>query len=59
MAAGDLTGFTPILCQGSAAVKTAIDSLNLAAQADMIHLRVTPIWTRANTWLVSGGERSA
>ena len=57
MAAGDLTASTPVECVGSAAVKTAIDALNLAATTDFI--KVVPVAGRNNTYLVFKVERAA
>ncbi len=54
MAAGDLTASTPTYCATEAAIKTAIDALNLAATTDF--LQVIP----ANAgWLVFKVERAA
>jgi len=57
MASGDLTASTPVLCQGEAAVKTAIDALNLAAATDFI--MVIPVSGRANCYVVFKVEREA
>lgn len=40
MAAGDITASTPVFSQTEAALKTALDALNLAATTD--HLFVLP-----------------
>lgn len=55
MAAGDLTASTPTVCTTSAAIKTAIDALNLAAATDFI--MVVP--SHLNGWLVFKVERAA
>jgi len=57
MAAGDLTASTPTVCTGSAAVKTAIDLLNLAANTDFIE--IIPIPNSNNQWIVFKVEREA
>lgn len=57
MAAGDLTASTPTVCIGAAAVKTAIDSLNLAATTDFLF--VVPISNRDDCYLVFKVERAA
>lgn len=57
MASGDLTASTPVLCQGEAAVKTAIDALNLAAATDFLF--VVPIAGRPNCYVVFKVEREA
>lgn len=57
MAAGDLTSSTPTLCTGSAAVKTAIDALNLAATTDFLF--VVPVEGRNDSYLVFKVERAA
>lgn len=54
MAAGDLTASTPLFCATEAAIKTAIDALNLAAVTDFI--MVVP-WTTGA--LVFKVERAA
>jgi len=54
MAAGDLTASTPVFCSTEAAVKTAIDALNLAAATDF--LKVVPC---NNGWLVFKVLRAA
>lgn len=36
MGAGDLTASTPVFCSGEAAIKTAVDALNLTAATDFI-----------------------
>ena len=57
MGAGDLTASTPVLCVGSAAIKTAIDALNLAATTDFII--TVPVPGRDQCWLVFKVERAA
>ncbi len=57
MASGDLTASTPTVCTGSAAVKTAIDLLNLAAVTD--HIMVVAIPNSNNQWIVFKVERAA
>ena len=57
MAAGDLTASTPTLCSGATAVKTHIDTLNLAAATDFIE--VIPIPQSNNQFLVFKVERAA
>lgn len=57
MASGDLTASTPVLCSGAAAIKTAIDELNLAATTD--RLVVIPITDSPNQFLVFKVERAA
>lgn len=57
MASGDLTASTPTLCSGAAAVKTHIDTLNLAAATD--HIMVIPIPESNNQFLVFKVERAA
>ena len=57
MAAGDLTASTPTLCTGAAAVKTHIDTLNLAATTDEI--KIIPIPVSPNQFLVFKVERAA
>lgn len=57
MAAGDLTASTPTLCSGAAAVKTHIDTLNLAAVTDFI--QVIPIPNSPNQFLVFKVARAA
>lgn len=57
MAAGDLTASTPTLCEGAAAVKTHIDTLNLGAASDFII--VAPVAGRDKCWLVFKVERAA
>ena len=36
MASGDLTASTPVYCSSEAAIKTAVDALNLAAATDFL-----------------------
>lgn len=55
MAAGDLTASTPTLCDGLAAIKTHIDSLNLAAATDFI--KIVPL--ENNQFVVFKVERAA
>lgn len=57
MAVGDLTASTPVYCEGSAAVKIAIDALNLAATTDFLF--VVPVEGKNNVWLVFKVERAA
>lgn len=54
MAAGDLTASTPTYCASEAAIKTHVDTLNLAATTDFIKI------VRADDgWLVFKVERAA
>jgi len=55
--AGDLTASIPTVCSGAAAVKTAVDLLNLAATTDVLH--VVPVSGHLDTWLVFKVERAA
>ena len=57
MAAGYLTASTPTLCTGIAAIKTHIDTLNLAAVTDFI--MVVPIPESNNQFAVFKVERAA
>ena len=57
MAAGDLTASTPTICDGAAAVKTHVDTLNLGATSDFIV--VVPVAGRDKSWLVFKVERAA
>jgi len=57
MAVGDLTASTPTMCIGATAVKTHIDTLNLAADTDVI--KVIPLPNRDNTFLVFKIERAS
>lgn len=57
MAAGDLTASTPVLCIGSAAIKTAIDAINLAAATDFLF--VVPVSGRNDCYYVFKVERAA
>lgn len=41
MASGDLTASTGTVCTGAAAIKTAVDALNLSASTDYVF--VTPL----------------
>lgn len=56
MVAGDLTASTPTICQGAAAVKTHIDTLNLAAVTDVV--MVVPIPIRTDAWIVFKIQRA-
>ena len=55
--AGDLTASAPTICEGKAAIKTAIDLLNLAVATD--HIMVVPIEGRNDSYLVFKVERAA
>ena len=55
--AGDLTASTPTACQGAAAIKAHIDTLNLAATTDFIF--VVPISGRDQQYYVFKVERAA
>lgn len=57
MASGDLTASTPELCTGLTAVKTEIDTLNLAATTDK--LIIVPISDSPNQYMVCKVEREA
>lgn len=57
MAAGDLTASTPTVCEGAAAVKTAIDLLNLAATTDFLFVVSMP--GRNDCYLVFKVQRAA
>ena len=57
MASGDLTASTPTFCEGATAVKTHIDTLNLAAVTD--HIMVVPVAGREDVYLVFKVERAA
>jgi hypothetical protein len=57
MASGDLTASIPIYCEGSVAVKIAIDTLNLAAVTDFLF--VLPVEGKNNVWIVFKVEREA
>lgn len=57
MAVGDLTASTPTLCTGGAAVKTHIDTLNLAAATDFI--MVVPVPNSNNQFYVFKVERAS
>ena len=57
MAAGDLTASTPSEVTGSAAIKTAVDALNLAATTDKI--AIVPVAGRDNVYLVFKVQREA
>ena len=54
MAVGDLTSGTPLYCRTEAAIKTAIDALNLAATTDFI--MVVP---SKDGWLIWKVERAS
>jgi len=55
--AGELIASTPTVCNGAAAVKTAVELLNLEATTDVLH--VVPVSGRLDTWLVFKVERAA
>ena len=57
MAPGDLTASTPTEVTGSAAIKTAIDLLNLTAVTDKI--AIVPVAGRDNSYLIFKVERAA
>ena len=57
MASGDLTASVPVLVDGGAALKTAIDDLNLTAVTDKI--AVVPIQGSGNQYYVFKVEREA
>lgn len=57
MASGDLTASTPVVAIGPAALKTAIDALNLAAVTDK--LVVVPTSGRDQEFIVFKVEREA
>ena len=57
MASGDLTASTPTVCEGTTAIKTHIDTLNLAATTDK--LVIIPVSGRDNTCIVFKVEREA
>ena len=57
MAVGDLTASTPTLCTGIAAIKTHIDTLNLAATTDFV--MVVPIPESNNQFAVFKVERAS
>lgn len=57
MAAGDLTASTPTLCTGATALKTHIDTLNLAATTDRVC--VIPIPNSPNQFWAFKIERAA
>ena len=57
MVAGDLTASTPALVAGGTALKTEIDTLNLAADTDKI--AVIPIPGSPNQYYVFKVERAA
>ena len=57
MVVGDLTASTPTLCTGIAAIKTHIDTLNLAATTDI--LVVLPMSESPNQWCVFKVERAS
>ena len=55
--AGALTASSPVVCEGAAAIKTAVDALNLAAVTDFIMVVGVP--GRDNVYLVFKVERAA
>ena len=55
MASGDTTASTPTLCTTLAAVKTAVDALNLAAVTDTVQIIPNGI----KGWIVFKIERAA
>lgn len=55
--AGALTASAPVVCEGAAACKTAIDALNLAAVTDFVFC--VPVPGRDNVYLVFKVERAA
>ena len=57
MASGDLTASTPTECVGLAALKTHIDTLNLAAVTDFI--QIIPIPDNSGRFVVFKVERAA
>ena len=57
MASGDLTASTPTLCQGAAALKTHIDTLNLSAVTDK--LVIVPVDNRSEVFVAFKVEREA
>ena len=57
MAAGDLTASTPTVASTTAAIKTAVDALNLAVATDFI--MVVPISGRDQAWAIFKVEREA
>ena len=57
MASGDLTASTPTAAQGAAAIKTAVDALNLTATTD--HIRIVPISGRDQQYFVFKVQREA
>ena len=57
MASGDLTASTPTEVVGSAAIKTAIDLLNLTLVTDKV--AVVPVAGRDNVYLVFKVQREA
>ena len=57
MAPGDLTASTPTEVTSSAAIKTAVDALNLAATTDKV--AIVPVAGRDNSYLVFKIERAA
>jgi len=59
MAAGDLTASTPTLCDGIAAIKTHIDTLNLAATTDVIVIVPKVGRDNADKYVVFKVERAA
>lgn len=57
MAIGDLLASTPTICDGVAAIKTHIDTLNIAATSDFII--VVPIEGRDKQFVVFKVERAS
>lgn len=57
MASGDLTASSPTYCEGAAAVKTAVDALNLAATTDLLF--VVPVEGKDDVYIVFKVERAA
>ena len=55
--AGELTASTPTLVTGLAAIKTHVDTLNLAAATDMLF--VVPISESPNQYVVFSVARAA
>jgi len=55
MGSGDLTASTAVICSSVAAIKTAIDALNLAAVTD----RVFILQINLGAWAVFKVERAA
>ena len=53
--AGDLTASTPTVCDSPAAIKVAVDLLNLTATTDTVQI----IYSGEGDWLVFKVERAA